>query len=193
MDDYNKENEEKKELIANTFMKHFKAEGMKHTIVGDVANELKISKKTIYKYFSGGKVDALYYFFRRIAIDFTKNLRFPDNITDPLERIIYIVKMIIEITKPYVIDNVADDSGFIVEIHIVGRAFRESIIPILQKIIEDGVGMGKFKLNMNIEILMSFIYGIIIESVPHIREDPEIKITRDIIKAITLLLNAEKK
>ena len=54
----------KKDLIAETFLKFFLRHGMVQTIINDVAQELHMSKKTLYKYFPGGKEECLYYIIR---------------------------------------------------------------------------------------------------------------------------------
>ncbi|MGD9101586.1 MAG: TetR/AcrR family transcriptional regulator, partial [Anaerolineae bacterium] len=56
----------KKEQIADAFQKHFNHFGYKKTSVGDIARELKISKKTIYQHFST-KEEIFYYVVSRIA------------------------------------------------------------------------------------------------------------------------------
>ncbi|MHA1919105.1 MAG: TetR/AcrR family transcriptional regulator, partial [Promethearchaeota archaeon] len=60
-------NSKKKEEIADMFLKFFLKNGMVKTIVNDVAKELRMSKKTIYKYFKGGKQECLYFIFSKIA------------------------------------------------------------------------------------------------------------------------------
>ena len=68
---------QKKEEIAKckNFMEYFLKFGMKKTIVDDVVKSLGMSKKTIYKYFKGGKEEALYFFYRKIADAHDKSTR----------------------------------------------------------------------------------------------------------------------
>ena len=65
--DLSDQNFEKKQEIANKFMEFFLKHGMVKTIVNDVSKELHMSKKTIYKYFKGGKQDCLYFIFSNIG------------------------------------------------------------------------------------------------------------------------------
>ena len=59
----------KKQEIAQIFLEYFYKHGMVNTIVSDVAKEMHMSKKTIYKYFSGGKEECLYFIFYQIATE----------------------------------------------------------------------------------------------------------------------------
>jgi AcrR family transcriptional regulator len=51
---------QKKDEIAQVFMKIFQEYGMRKIIINDVAKELGMSKKTIYKYFTGGNPEAFF-------------------------------------------------------------------------------------------------------------------------------------
>ena len=57
----------KKQEIADKFMEFFLRHGMVKTIVNDVSKELHMSKKTIYKYFKGGKQECLYFIFSKVG------------------------------------------------------------------------------------------------------------------------------
>ena len=60
-------NLQKKQEIADKFMEFFLRHGMVKTIVNDVSKELHMSKKTIYKYFKGGKQECLYFIFSKVG------------------------------------------------------------------------------------------------------------------------------
>ena len=60
------EDSAQKQAIADAFKKHFQHFGFKKTSMDDISNELHVSKKTIYQYFST-KEEIFYYVVSQIA------------------------------------------------------------------------------------------------------------------------------
>lgn len=121
------ETRQKRDEIAEIFMRHFQTYGMKGTIISDVAKEMGISKKTLYRYFKGGKSEALYYFFHRIA-NLNISIIEPEiRSLSPPKQLFFIIRQIIKQGKPYVLANVVKtEEEYSIENEIVGRAFRDA-------------------------------------------------------------------
>lgn len=162
---------------------------MRNTIVSDVASELHISKKTIYKYFKGGKEDALYYFFHKIAEVYKDEVENKlDNRDNYREKVAVLIREIIKQGKPYVQQNVADTDDYMVENQIVGQAFRDVYEDLLKNLIIGGIDSGEFEAT-NTRLMITFIYGMLLESMKIIHENPAVDIERDLIAAVLKLLS----
>lgn len=181
-------NSDKKEEIANEFMTYFRQYGMKKTIVDDVVNSLGMSKKTIYKYFKGGKEEALYFFFRKIADLHVENLETQLNaMPTAQEKLGFVIKQIYGISRPHVEANVADKDDYVIENEIVGSAFKDAYQNIVKKLLVAGMESKEFK-KQDIELIIHLIYGMILESMKLIHQDHARNVEDDVIDAITKIL-----
>lgn len=179
------EEKSKKELIAETFLKFFLQHGMVQTIINDVAKELHMSKKTIYKYFRGGKEECLYFIFSNIAAEslktLEKNLR---NISDAQDKLVFSLKHIFGLAVPYVLGNAAvKEEDFLLENQIVGESFRDVFQDKLKMIIQEGNEMEIFHVD-DIDLSFRFIYGIITESMVIVHQNPSRNILSEVTEAI---------
>jgi len=181
-------NFQKKEEIANEFMEYFRKFGMKYTIVDDVVKSLGMSKKTIYKYFKGGKEEALYYFFRKIADNYAKNLEIELNsYPTATNRLSLVISQIYAISRPHIEVNVTPAEDYVVENEIVGSSFRDAYQSIVKKILKYGIERKEFK-SVDIELTIHLIYGMILESMKIIHQNHTRKVENDVIKAIMKIL-----
>lgn len=181
-------NSPKKEEIANEFMTYFRKYGMKKTIVDDVVKSLGMSKKTIYKYFKGGKEEALYFFFRKIADLHVEHLENELNlIPSSQEKLGYVIKQIYSISRPHVEANVADAEDYVIENEIVGSAFQDAYQNIVKKLLISGIEAKEFK-QMDVELIIHLIYGMVLESMKLIHQNHSRNVEDEVIDAIGKIL-----
>ncbi len=178
-----------KEQISLTFLRHFQEYGMRRTIVADVAKELGISKKTIYKYFSGGKSDALYYFFNQIAQKYVSRIEDEILTLSPKEKLNYIIRQIFAQGRPFILANVAEtEEDYNIENQIVGRAFKDAYQDLFRDILQEGIKKGFYSDSLNLDLYITFIYGIILEAMKIVYINLDYDIEKDVIEAVHKLL-----
>ena len=165
------ENAEKKQIIAEKMLEYFLKHGMVKTIVNDVAKDLHMSKKTIYKYFHGGKSECLYFIYFNLAKKSCDLIqRQMESNSSPHQQIEHIIDNIFETAVPYVLGNAATkEEDYLVENQIVGQAFRDAYRPLIVHIIEEGKKLGDFSFDES-ELTFIAIYGIIFESMAKIHQ-----------------------
>jgi AcrR family transcriptional regulator len=179
---------QKKEEIANAFMEYFLKFGMKKTIVDDVVKSLGMSKKTIYKYFKGGKEEALYFFYSKIANAHVIQLE-NEIISISLikEKLRHVIRQIYGISRPHVEANVADEDDYVIEAEIVGSAFKSAYQDIIKKLIIAGIESKDFK-TADLELTIQLIYGMILESMRLVHQNHSREVEDDVIDAIMKIL-----
>jgi len=180
---------QKKEEIANAFMKFFLEHGMKKTIVDEVVKSLGMSKKTIYKYFNSGKEEALYFFYRKIAdahvIQLENELKSISLVTEKLR---FVLRQIYGISRPHVEANVANEDDYAVEAEIVGSAFKDAYQDILMRTISEGIQTNIFK-SVDIELTIYLIRGMILESLRIVHQNHSRQVEDASIDAIMKILH----
>ena len=182
-------NLKKKQEIADKFMEFFLRHGMVKTIVNDVSKELHMSKKTIYKYFKGGKQECLYFIFSKVGqqarIILEEEIM---NLPTSWEKIEHFIRKIFEISVPYVLDNVADkEEDYITENRIGGNAFKDVFQDLVIKILNEGINKNEFSIS-NAKQTFNYIYGILLESVIMIHEEPEVNILDQTILSVKKMI-----
>jgi len=182
-------NFEKKQEIAEKFWEFFLKHGMVKTIVNDVSKEMHMSKKTIYKYFKGGKQECLYFIFSNIGqqarIIIEKEIM---NFVTSWEKIEYTIKKIFEIFVPYVLDNVADKGeDYIAENLIGGKAIKEVFQDLFIGILNEGINNDEFSIG-NIRQIFNFICGIISESMIMIHNDPDVDVLDQVLLTVKKII-----
>ena len=182
----------KKDLIAETFLEFFLQQGMVPTIIGDVASFLHMSKKTIYKYFPGGKEECLYYIYRNVAAESLQKLEIELNtisISDPQKQLITTITHVYDLAAPAVIKNAAEkEKDYMIENQIVGDAFRDVFQVPLRRIVQEGMDRGTFQVE-DIDITLRFMYGIITESMVLIHQNPEKNLLKETIQGILKIVS----
>ncbi|MHA1510668.1 MAG: TetR/AcrR family transcriptional regulator [Promethearchaeota archaeon] len=178
-------NFKKKQEIADKFWEFFLRHGMVKTIVNDVSKELHMSKKTIYKYFKGGKQEVLYFIFSKVGqqtlIIMEKEI---SNLHTSWEKMEYIIHKIFEISVPYVLDNVADkEEDYVTENRIGGNAFKDVFQDLFIEILNEGINKNEFSIN-DAKQTFNFIYGILLESMIMIHDDPEVNVLDQVILTV---------
>lgn len=161
--------EKLKVRIAGNFEQHFLHFGFKKTTVDEVAAEMGMSKKTIYKHFSS-KEDIYFFIVSRLAegrkLLIEKKLVGIDSAMERLETMIrinlYEFRKIMQTKKKAVQDRYQGE--------IATKAFREAFYEMLSDIINEGVNKGEFTICEQ-EITIRYIQALIAETVNTIRED----------------------
>lgn len=160
---------QQRERIAQAFENHFRHFGFKKTTVDDVAEEMSISKKTIYKYFRS-KNEIFYYVISRKAL--TRRQMIESKISDmgsaweKMETMIRINFQ--EFRKVHKKRMGHLDEQFRAD--IAAGAFRETFLNLVLDIIYEGKENGEFEV-CDEEMTVAFIQAMIIEAVRIIRND----------------------
>jgi len=180
----------KKEIIAQKFLEYFLKHGMVKTMVNDVAKDLHMSKKTIYKYFTGGKQECLYYLFYKIGQNAVESMESNIKSTDPfIKRFDKILQFIFTTAVPYVLGNMADNAeDYLIENMIVGQAFRDAFRNPISQLLLEGKKKGDFHFD-NLELTFLAIYGMILQSMELIHNQQENKIQSEVISLILKILH----
>ena len=180
--------EEIADKISKKFHEYFLQYGMKKTIVDDVVRSLGMSKKTIYKYFKGGKEEALYFFYRKIADAHVIQLENKiSSISSVKEKLRYVLQQIYEISRPHVEANVAAEDDYAVEAEIVGSAFKEAYQDILKNTILEGIQSKVFN-SVDVELTINLIRGMILESLRIVHQNHSRQVEDNVIDAIMKIL-----
>jgi len=172
--------------IADAFEKHFRHFGFKKTIVDEVASELGISKKTIYKYFNSK--DDIFYFIisrkaeaRRAMIEkVIVNMNSPSEMVEEVIRINFS-----EFRRVHKKRVPGFDERF--QSEIAGAAFRETFDRMLSDIIQEGIDKAEFEA-ADVELTVRYIQSLIFETVKVIREDYSAEPEEYLIETIIKLL-----
>lgn len=177
--------DDKKEIIADAFQKHFNHFGFKKTSVDDISRELKISKKTIYQHFSS-KEKVYYYIISRFANNnrdwMEKKLNKFNSTHEKIEQLII---MLFSHSRSWLKEN--DSFEFKNKYEIARLAFQEAYSRLIKKLITEGIEAKEFK-PVNIDVTALFIQGIISESMKMLNSNPKLKIENDVIDSIFKLL-----
>ncbi|MBN1924792.1 MAG: TetR/AcrR family transcriptional regulator [Prolixibacteraceae bacterium] len=171
-----------KEQIAEVFQKHFTHFGFKKTSVDDIAREIKMSKKTIYKHFSS-KEKIFYFIISKVAQKYSREMEkklipFPSNI----EKVNQLVLMIFAETRKWLKEG-NDAFEFKYKYDIAGLAFTDAYNVIFRELLEKGNKNGEFHIS-NTEIMVRFINGIISESMKLVTVNPDLEVEEDVIITI---------
>ena len=174
-----------KEKIAAAFKKHFKHFGFKKTSVDEVAKELRISKKTIYQFFTS-KEKIFYYIVSRVAkgikTGMEKDLAKYQSETEMLRQLIL---QIFAKSKTWLKKN--DVFEFRYKLEIGSLAFKDAFEELLYQIVKSGMEKGEFK-KSSPEIKVRFIEGVISEGMDIIAQNPNQEVVVDVIDSVLKML-----
>ena len=174
------------EQIADSFERHFNHHGFKKTSVEDVAKELKISKKTIYKTFDS-KERIYYFIIKRIAKkycqDMTKKLA---NEPSVLTKFANLITQIFVTSRKW-IKTGNDAFEFKYKYEISEIAFQDAYSDLFNELLQKGIASGELTID-NVELTTNFIKGIISEAMKILHVTPELEIEADVIKSVKKLI-----
>ncbi len=182
-----KESTEKQKIrIAGGFEKHFRHFGFRKTVVDDVANDLGVSKKTIYKLFSS-KEDIFYYVISRKAevrkIIVEKKIKHIPSAKGKMDEMIRI--NFTEFRKIHKRKGKALDERF--QSEIASGAFRQAFKQLLSDIITQGVERKEFEV-CDHEMTVRYIQALISETVMAMRQNPDSKPEEFLVFTVNKLL-----
>jgi len=182
----NNQTESQKNRIADAFKKHFMHFGFKKTTVDEVATELGVSKKTIYRYFTSK--DEIFYFIisrkaeaRRIMIE--EEITHLGTAKEKLEAMVMI--NFEEFRKIHKKKIKAMDDRF--QSEIAARAFSEAFKRLVSDVLSEGVSNKEFEI-CDLEMTVRYIQSIITETVKVLREDSEAEPEEFLICTLNKLL-----
>ena len=178
--------ENQKEQIVSTFEKHFSHFGFKKTSVDDIARELKVSKKTIYKFFSS-KEKIFYYVISKVAKRFSGNMAKKlvkyDTYEEKITRLIF---MIFSETRKW-LKSGNDAFEFKYKYEISELAFKEAYNELFRELIEKGIENNEFSIP-NPDLSISFLNGIMSESMKLISVNPDLQVESEVVSSVIKLL-----
>lgn len=179
--------DQQKEQIVDVFQKHFNHHGFKKTSVDEIAQELKMSKKTIYKHFSS-KEKIFYFVISRVAKKFSSNMekKLVDYSTQK-EKVEQLIAMIFTETRKWLKQG-NDAFEFKYKYEIAQLAFTDAYNVVFNKLLQTGIDSGELKIS-NVEITVRFINGIISESMKLISTNPDLDVEGDVISSVGKLIS----
>ncbi len=174
-----------KEDIADSFKRHFEHYGYKKTSVDEIAQELKISKKTIYQHFST-KEEIFYYIVSKVARRYMQRMAAElVELPTQQEKLDQLVRMIFAESRKWLKEN--DAFEFRYKYDVAGLAFQDAYNDLLAELIAAGVQAGEFR-DGTVDLNVRFINGIISESMKILSSNPEKKVEDEVVTAIGRLL-----
>ena len=174
-----------KEEIADSFKRHFEHFGYKKTSVDEIAQELKVSKKTIYQHFSTTE-EIFYYVVSKVARGYMNRMAADlEGLPTQREKLDQLVRMIFAESRKWLKEN--DAFEFKYKYDIAGLAFQDAYNDLLAKLIEAGIREGEFR-EGTVALTVRFINGIISESMKVLSANPEVAVEQEVIEAINRLL-----
>jgi len=164
---------DRRDEIADEFMKHFHHYGFKKTSVDEVAGELHISKKTIYGYFDS-KEDIFRFIIQREAdrssVTMEEKLRSGKTAS---EKIAALVHMIFATADSYI--RKSRNLDFQNQEEITLPTFRAAYEGLLAKIIKEGNQAREFK-SCKTDLELSFVKAVIFHALQEFRSSQDIGI-----------------
>jgi AcrR family transcriptional regulator len=178
--------EAQKVEIAEAFKRRFEHFGFKKTTVDDVAKDLKISKKTIYAYFST-KEEIYYHIVYQVAVRLRDQMaRDLEKCNTNREKLEKLIRMIFTQTRQWLKEG-NDAFEFKYKYRISELAFKDAYSELVQTIVNDGIKNGEFSIATS-NMMLQFIQGIMKESMDKITTEPDVKVEDETIAAIFKLL-----
>jgi AcrR family transcriptional regulator len=179
------DNNPQKQAIADTFQKHFQHFGFKKTSVDDISNELHISKKTIYQYFST-KEEIFYYVVSQIAHQYLKGME--DNLKQSStfrEKLAQLIHMIFDEAKKWLRTN--DAFEFRYKYEIAELAFKDAYSELMKQLLQQGIEAGEF-VSVPVELTVRMMQGMISESMRLVSANPDLAVEDHLTSAILKLV-----
>ncbi len=179
------DNSLQKQSIADAFQKHFQHFGYKKTSVDDISNELHVSKKTIYQYFSK-KEEIFYYVVSRIARQYLKQME-SGLAQSPThrEKLAQLIHLIFCEAKNWLKDN--DAFEFRYKYEIAELAFKDAYSELMKQLLQQGIEAGEFAA-APVELTVRMLQGMISESMRLVSANPDLVVEDHLTSAILKLV-----
>jgi AcrR family transcriptional regulator len=178
-----------KDEIAATFMELAFRHGYRRTAVEDVARVLRISKKTIYEYFSSKEVLLEY------ALELGaqgQRLRVESRLTEttPLGRALEVVSIALADARAFFETSPSEE---MVEPPEIQAQVNERVYgPMVRELLVQGVAAGEFEV-ADIDMTTRFVLVVGMESVRLIREDPSSQPEEATLEAMRRLITGNDR
>jgi AcrR family transcriptional regulator len=175
-----------KEKIAESFESHYSRFGYKKTSMENISKDLRISKKTIYKYFISK--DQLYHFLvEKTACQFREMIE-PRlvEVTTYEKKMEQLVLFISQEIRIWLKEN-QDSFDFRFKFELTQRGFQEAYHGMAKDLYLAGIGNGEFSDN-NVDLTIKFLDSILLESMQLIQTNIDLGIEQDTARSIIKLL-----
>lgn len=174
-----------KEIIADTFQKHFNHFGFKKTSVNEISTELHISKKTIYQYFST-KEEIFYYVVSRVARFYLRKMKSElTQLPSSGEKLAQLIRLIFAEARPWLKEN--DAFEFRYKYEISELAFKDAYSELIKEILETGMEDEEF-VQAPVDLTMHLVQGMVAESMRLVTANPDLHIEEHLIEAVLKLV-----
>jgi AcrR family transcriptional regulator len=174
-----------KQAIADTFKKHFQHFGFKKTSVDEISNELHISKKTIYQYFST-KEEIFYYVVSQIARQYLKRMESElVRFATCREKLARLIHMIFSEARNWLKDN--DAFEFRYKYEIAELAFKDAYSELMKQLLQQGIEAGEFA-SAPVDLTVRMMQGMISESMRLVNANPDLAVEDHLTSAILKLV-----
>jgi TetR/AcrR family transcriptional regulator len=181
------EDDKNKERIAQTFRKHFEQLGFKKTSVDEVARELHISKKTVYRHFTS-KERVFLFIMEKIADGYCRSMaKEIEGEKDCAVRLHSLLSRIFEETRKWSRKNDAFEFRFKHE--LADRAFSSAYQRMLLGIVKEGKKAGVFRVE-DAEVSVGFIQSLLSKGLEMQAREPEKDCLSATMEGIDRLLGA---
>ncbi len=170
-----------KEAIADSFQKHFNHFGFKKTSVDDISEELHISKKTIYQYFST-KEEIFYYVVSRVARQYLHRMEAElAALRSERKRLAQLIRLIFAEARKWLKGN--DAFEFRYKYEIAELAFKDAYSELIRTILKEGMRAGEFA-KAPLDLTVSLIQGMVSESMRLVSANPDLEVEEHLVQAI---------
>ena len=174
-----------KDQIADAFQRHFHQFGFKKTSVDEVAQELQISKKTIYQHFSS-KEEIFQYVIQRNSEALLEEIlaKIPQDV-DEGKKLELLIRMIHRLAREFQQANLSHELSPSREIAEI--AYRQSYSKLIAELITAGVENGAFQ-SSDLLTATHYINLIVSESIRWMVEHPELPVEDETIRTVKKIL-----
>lgn len=178
--------EDIQEKIAESFEKHYNQFGYKKTSVDDISQDLRISKKTIYKNFNS-KEQIFLYLVQKIAAQFREMIE-PKliNVLTYERKMEQLVFIIFQDIRNWLKES-KDSFEFRFQFELTQKAYQEAYHSLIKELFLAGIENGEF-CKTNIDLTVKFLDSILLESMKLIHVNHDLGIEQDTAKSILKLL-----
>ncbi len=174
------------EKIAESFEKHYNQFGYKKTSLDDISQDLRISKKTIYKHFDS-KEKIYHFLVQKIASQFCDMIE-PKLIEIPSyeQKMEKLVLVIFQDIRNWLKES-QDSFEFRFQFELTQKAFQEAYHSLAKKLFIAGIENGEFS-KTNVELTIKFLDSILFESMKLMHVNYDLGIEQETARSIIKLL-----
>jgi AcrR family transcriptional regulator len=178
--------ENMQEKIAESFEKHYNQFGYKKTSVDDISQDLRISKKTIYKHFDS-KEKIFDFLIQKIAQQFCKMIEPKlQNLPTYEKKMEQLVFIIFQDIRNWLKES-QDSFEFRFQFELTQKAFQEAYHSLAKNLFIAGIENGEF-CKTNVELTIKFLDSILLESMKLMHVNHDLGIEQDTATSIIKLL-----